>query len=488
MKVLFDCIVTQAPGKCSTTVQFITLAEMLLEIPDVFIYWPIPDRFDAEDMEALPQSDRIQYIPLPQSKDRMKEYNRVHKELDDIVSFNGPTWDWDVLVTVRSTMVSIMKTISLSPRQKSRFWTKRIVLIEDMMVLSKKPTVAQSVVDVQDRMTLEGYLAADKVLIPAYHETAWVMEIARKHLSAGSIKEIKDKIREVCHLNMPAYKLKSPKHKYNPDRKMNVAFVGRMEKASARLTSINAILRNQFIVNSGKVHPFICTVSDGPKGINTKAIEMRYPKRKEFHRICREEMDLAIFFTVDVELNMSMLEPISMGVPIIVKREKWSEAMVGEDYPFLVTGESQAFALISAFQKDYDKMYAVFAKWFKEWFVPTYEKRSSEDGMYKHLVDFILNGGPCDEECQRLLGSLGQNEIVRLMVEHGGDEFVMFDLIEKLGDTVLRTLADKVKEGDRDNRGLVWSTPWNDFRLALQQFYGYKDASVKVGHLIRSQA
>lgn len=46
------------------------------------------------------------------------------------------------------------------------------------------------------------------------------------------------------------------------------------------------------------------------------------------------------------------------------------------------------------------------------------------------------------------------------------------------------TLASKTRDNDRDHRGLVWATPWNDFRLALMKYYGYVDGSTTTGHLI----
>jgi len=481
MKVLFDCILTSAPSTCSTTIQFVTLANMLLQNPDVYIYWPVPDRVTAEEFEFYPQHERIAYIPIPQYKDRMKEYNRIHPVQENLLSFNGDAWDWDVLVTCRTTMVQLMRVLSISPRQKGKDWTKKIIIIEEMMVLSYKPTVAQSQPDVQDRLTIEGYLAADVVLIPAYHEKDWVMKVARQHFSPARQKDLMGRIREVCHLNMPERTLKT-EFKYDGSRKLNVAFVGRMEKTAARLETINGILSNQAIFNGNKVRTFICTVSDGSRHIDTDVVEVLHPKREQFWDICKKEMDVAVYFHVDVELNMSMLEPISFGVPAIVKRAPWSIGMLGPDYPFFVDTEVQAYGWVNAFKKDYDKHYALFAHWFETWFTPVYDHRVKEEGLYNHLLKEILSP---PEDAKDLLTTLANNEIVQLIAQHGGDEFVLFDLIDKLGETELRTLADKIEEGDRETRSLVFSTPWNEFRLALIHHFGYKDASVKTGHLIK---
>lgn len=430
-------------------------------------------------MEVLPKNDRIKYIPLYQSKDRMKEYNRIRPELEDLVSFNGQGWDWDVLVTVRSTQTAMLRVLCGSPRSEARMWSKRIILIEDMMILSEKPTVAQSACDVQDRLTVEGYLAADTVLIPAYHEKKWVMNSAKKHFSPSVLRDMDRKIREVCHLNMPKYELKT-KHRFKGGRKMGVAFVGRMERMAARLTSINEILSKQFIMHGNEVHPFICTISDSTKGVDESAVEIRRPNREEFHRIAKEEMDVAVYFFVDVELSMSMLEPVSMGVPAIVVDAPWSRAALGDDYPFYAKGETQAYAMVNMFRENYDAQYVKFAKWFKAWFIPTYDLRVKNDGLYKHLVEEIQYQYPDAEEN---LQTLKKNSIVKLLVEKGGQEFRMLDLIKSMKGTELDSLAAKVQDNDREKRNLVFSTPWNEFRLALKQFYGYEDASTDLGHL-----
>jgi hypothetical protein len=478
MKVLFDCVLTAKPSKCSTTVQFITLAKMLMEDPTKFVYWPIPDRLTEEEKEAYPKHERILYIPIHQYKDRMKEYNRINDRLENLLSFNGDTWDWDVVVTVRSTMVSMMKVLALSPRQKHRAWSKRVVLIEDMMVLSKKPTVALSHPEVQDRMTIEAYLAADAVLMPAYHQKNWVGEVARQYFSPSTVMRALRNVREVCHLNLPEFKLKTDL-KYKGDRPLGVCFTGRLERFGTRIGDVNEVMVKQFIADKEGLRLFVCTVTDGSIIFSKDIVEVLHPNRDEYWRICREEMDVAIVMSVDVELSASFLEMISFGVPLIVVKAPWSIAQFGDSYPFFIKNLSQAHAYISMFRKNYSEMYEQFMKWQKEWFVPTYTKRINEDGLYKWLM-YEINRTDLEGKDME---SLKNNAIVKLMNEKGGDEFVMFDLIDALGETDLETLAKKTEEGDRETRSLVFSTPWNEFRIALMGCYGWEDASVKTGHM-----
>jgi hypothetical protein len=485
MKVLFDCILTAVPGKCSSNAQFVVLAELLLKNEDTYIYWPLPDWVTAEEMLDYPVSDRIKYIPAPQSKDRMREYNRISPALEKMLAFDGSSWDWDVLVTVRTAQVPMMRVICTSPRAVGRRdWSKKIIVIEDMMILSLKPTVIQSNEPVQDRMTIEGYFAADIVLMPAYHQKAWVQSIAKQHFSAARVRELDGKIREVCHLRMDSYALKT-EHVYKGETKMNVAFVGRLERVNARLDTINEILSSQFIFHGPKVHPFICTVSpEGSPGeakIDLGAVDILRPNRKEFWQISKEKMDLAVFFHIDVELNMSMLEPLSFGVPVIVKKAPWSIGMLGNRYPFFVDNATQAYGFVNAFAEDYAKQYEIFSEWYTNWFLPTYERRVTEDSLYEHLLKEIYEPVP---DMHLKLGVSGRgNEVVKLLNKHGGEDLRILELIKQLGTTHLRTLAGKA--ANTKELGLIWAANWNDTRLALKTFYGFEDAGTDLGHLKR---
>ena len=82
------------------------------------------------------------------------------------------------------------------------------------------------------------------------------------------------------------------------------------------------------------------------------------------------------------------------------------------------------------------------------------------------------------------------NSFVADMLEAIGDasEVVLPELIEQMHKSgkVSKKMVDKLAEGDRDERGLVWSTAFNEYRVILEAFHGWTDASVKVGHLRRA--
>jgi len=485
MKVLFDCIVTAQPSKCSTTIQFVTLSGLLLDAdPDCYIYWPIPDRLTEEEKDFYPKSERILYIPIRQHKDRMREYLRLSDEMAGLISFYSPeTWDWDVLVTVRVPQITQMRAISSSTREPKLTWMRKIIAIEDMMVLSKKPTVGQSAPESQDRALITSYLDADVTLIPAYHEKAWVRQVASTYFSFSVQKTLNEKIREVCQLRLSQhdYGYKT-EHRYKGDRKLGVAFVGRLERFGTRIDMMNDLLKNQFILHNEKVRPFVCTVTDGDRFLDSEAIEVLHPPREEFWRIAREEMDVALAFSVDVELSLSKLEPVMFGVPLIAIKAPWSVGMLGEDYPFYVSGEQQAFGMINIFRENYDEMYEKFIKWYVEWFVPEYTRREEEDGMYNHLLAECLEA----EQRKLTVGPAAQtNRTIKALIKCAGDDFVMFDAINAGLHEDLNALAPKTTHKFAERAGLIWMTNWQPLRVGLKGYHGYRDASVKAGHLKR---
>lgn len=482
MKVLFDCIVTKDPiHKCSSTIMFIRAVTKMLENTDVFVYWPIPDW--VKDTSGLPVHERIVYFTVPQSKDRTREYNVIRPWLEEALSFSGPMWDWDVCVTSRTAQVPFMRVMSLSPRTKGRrTWSKRIILIEEMAILSLKPTVAKSNDDIQDRLTLEGYLAADYVLSPSYHEKGLALELARKHFSPARQKDMRDNIKEACALSTGVLALKAEPYKWSSDsdRKMVLVFAGRLELAAARLEVINGVFTNQFIMNGSRIEPKILSVSAvGSKGeaaFDQNAVEILHLDRDDFWKMALERMDLTMYFHVDGGLLMSIFEPVSFGVPAIVKDAPWSRSVFGDSYPFYAASEATAYGMVNMFLEDYDSMYDLFKKWQAEWFVPEYTRRITEDNLFDLLVQKTL-----EPQVPEGIDAMKGNAIVKMLVKHGGDDFVIFDVLEKHKEE-LRGLDVKLRESF-DERGLVWSTAWNDFRLGLKHFHGYEDASVKVGHM-----
>ena len=140
MKVLFDPIYTTLIDRCASAFKFKCLAHHLLsKYEDLYIYWVIPEGLREQETEWLIDSDRIRYIAHMCREDRYQEYFRLTEEMEHVIAYNGDYWDWDLLVTNRSTQLPIIGM--LSKKSKTRT-TKKILLLEDMPMMSFKGSVA----------------------------------------------------------------------------------------------------------------------------------------------------------------------------------------------------------------------------------------------------------------------------------------------------------------------------------------------------------
>lgn len=480
MKVFFDCVLTaKDPDKCSTTWQFIYMAEELLKDPDTYIYWGVPEKFFGDP--AYPVSPQIYYYPMEASPDRMKEYNRLQPEVLEHLSTLGVCWDWDVLVTVRASLVPQMRVVSTSIRSSHLAYLKKIIIIEDMMVSSKKPTVACSAPATQDRQLLGGYLSADATVIPAFHEKKWVRELALEYLSFAQTKVLLDKVHETSHVTLGLYDYGLKKQLYDANRKFNLAFVGRLEKTDSNLKYINKVFTNQYIMHSDKVNAFVCTVTSGTSVLELEAMEVRHPKREEFWDTCKNEMDLCIGYTVDTELNLSKLEPLLFGVPLIINKADWSVGMLGKDYPFFCNNETECYGWVDAFKENYEELYAIFSKWYEEWFIPTYLKREEEHGMYNFIFKEIKN---FREGYAKFPESQKDNQVVKALAEvDWGEGMTLFDAMQFADKEEVGAMRGKVQKYAFDEINLVWATDYNIYRTALIKYYGFEDAGVTAGTL-----
>ena len=182
-KILLDCVVTAAdPNKCSSNIQYLTFVKRTLDTrEDVFFYWLIPDWItDADFSATYPQDDRVKYFRVPQHKDRTKEYLTLGKALDHAVAFNGGLWDFDVLLTMRTGLVPMLKMLATSPRSFKQSWMKQVWLLELMVLMEFKKTVLTFEQVTQDMFTLAGYLAADRAYIDSQVDKPCIARRARE--------------------------------------------------------------------------------------------------------------------------------------------------------------------------------------------------------------------------------------------------------------------------------------------------------------------
>lgn len=496
MKILIDPIYSAKPSHCASALKAKRIVEDVLSKTDtVFFRWLIPDwDLPQEEMDWFPEHPNIEYVLYPYSKDRMKEYQALHKDLEEMIAFNGKYWDTDMLITMRTQQVPSMRIVMTSPRNYNQAYMKRVVVYEEMPVMSFKKTVAVSDRYVQDVATLAGYLSSDDVFITVKHEKDGIMQAAKKYLSPAMVMALKSKIKLYTPIDIASmgFHEKAKESRFvRKKRPFCIGFTERMGNSTTNLDNIYSMMVNHWILKGDKGFKAVfSTVSTGIKNPPPEFCEVVHPPREEFWRLLREEMDVVVTMTVEGGFSMSTVEPILFGVPSIAKRATWLESLFGEDYPFFVDNELQAYAMVKMFHDDYETMYAKF----HEWQQTTFKARFSAGGVYEHTLyelvwkNILLYQNNLSHDYRAEFPKKSENEIVKAVVNKvkGRKEFVLHDVLRELADDgVFRGMEQKL-EDTRDTKGLVWSTPWNEFRLALLNFHGWADASTEVGHFRRA--
>ena len=501
MKVLIDPIYSAKPSHCSSALKAKRIIEHTLDTmgrTDIFFRLLIPNSLmDTDTPEAqeelawFPKHPQVQLIGYPFSKDRMREYQKFGPELDSLVAFNGACWDNDVVVTMRTQQVPNMKIVMTSPRHRTLSWLKKVLVYEEMPVMSFKPTVGVSNAEVQDMATVFGYLAADKVFITIQHEKQGILETAFSFLAPRKTEELRRKIKVASPVRFDSFEEKAPQHRFRRGKRpFCLGFTGRMTPAMSRLETVYEVAEMNWILKGDQGFRMVfSTVTTGIKKPPPPFAEVMHLPREQFWALIRSELDLVICMDIDAGFGMSFFEPILFGTPMVVGDKPWSRALLGDKYPYFVRNMNEAYAVVGAFHDQYEKEYARFHHWqqteMKSIFSAggLYETNLYE-GMYAEWKDFE------SESLVRYRQEFPrkeQNDIVGQIVKKVGDrqEIVLHDVLRELAsDGVLQGLGRKLDWG-REDSGIIWATPWNDFRVNLKAFYGWVDASPRVGHLRR---
>jgi hypothetical protein len=487
MKILLDCILTSPqPSKCSTTIIYKTMVERILqEREDVFFYWLIPTWVSEEEKAWYPQSDRIQYIPTTQTKDRVREYLTLPRELYDALTFYGPNWDFDVLITGRAGLVPQMRLLMNGPRVANKYWVKEVWLIDVMPCLSYKETVPQMAADgIHDRWTLAGYQAADRVWNVSYYEPEKAKLLARKLLPPSQALDVAKKLRPAVTAQFDTFELKDPKFHYQKGGAFGLSFIGRMEKANG-IVDIHKVMEDAWILRGDNVKPIVCTVSQVIKEFDEEIIDVRFPPRDEFWRICREELHAFVVMERSGAISLSVLEPLMLGVPVICMRNDKMISLLGADYPFFADGPATIYGVFKALYDDYAGCYAKFAKWHKEKFQPLWKVRFKEDLVYPQLVDAIDDYEMKMQFRKEELVSLRDNETVKLIALHHQAGQTIYETVRHIGPKLMGVMVKKTHYDDHAARNLTFMSNWNSYRLGLKLFHGFRDASIELGHIER---
>ena len=488
-KILFDPIYSTQPDKCSSASKYRKIALQLLAArPDVFIYWPIPPWANEQAREWLPKSARIRYIEFASFKDRVREYQLFGRELELLVSFFGEFWDYDVLITMRTAQVPTMRVSMNSPRLHHMAWMKKVVLLEEMAILDFRKTVPVSAPAVQDALTVLGYLAADVSYITAQHVRHGILMAARDTYAPSKVRELDRKLRLVNPSILEQVETKPPAHRFKRgEEPFCLGFVGRMSNSTTRLPDVYDVMDKQWIMKGDKgFKVLISTVSTAVKLPPPDFVVMENNPRDKFWARLKQDMHLVISMSIDAEFSMGLIEPVLFGTPLVIVREDWTEGLLGKEYPFFVENKAQAYGMVKAWHDDYESLYARFLEWRETVFLARFApggpySANLYDDLLREVVSFDLDSAAIF--AAKHAGKKG-NEIARQVIEEGGDEFVLFDVIRKLAEKgVLRNnVEQKLSKDFATTTNTTFLTPWHELKMIFQSFSGYRDASVQVGH------
>jgi hypothetical protein len=498
MKILVDPIYSAKPSHCASAMKAKRIIEhtlVTMKREDIFFRVLVPKNLEQEEIDWFPKHPNVLLVEYPYNKDRMIEYQRFTLDYEDKVAFNGLFWDNDVVITMRTQQVPNIQITQSSVRQKAVTWLKKVLVYEEMPVMSFKPTVAVSNETVQDMATVLGYLTADKTFITIQHEKDGILDAARKFLAPRKVQELMGKIMVTSPVRIDKFEIKREKYRFvRGQRPFCLGFTGRMTNSMSRLETVYETAEKHWILKGDKGFRMVfSTVTKGIKMAPPEFCEVVHLPRDEFWKLIRSELDLVICMDTDAGFGMSFFEPILFGTPMIVADEPWSRALLGDKYPFYAKGMQEAYAFVGAFHDNYEKMHQAFSDWQQT----ELKARFSIGGQYQwNLYDALYAQietfeKQCLDRYSYECPNKKYNDIVLAVLAkvEGQQEFVLHEVLKDLADDgTLESLGRKLGWTRQSGPGIVWDTPWNDFRVILKVFYGWEDASPVPGHLRRAEA
>jgi hypothetical protein len=494
MKILVDPIHTNDPHFCVMNYKMQAMMRHILERrDDIFFYYLIPSKgFDGSEWDVdytkLLDHPNVKYLELPTCGDRMKEYLQLSPELREYLSIQGPCWDFDILVTARVPMVPIMrqwmnKISSLTKK------ARRVITVDDMPMLSFKLCVGQIHEDVQDRQTLSGYLAADGNYFISFWEKDASVALAKQHFSPAKVRELANKSYDCSPIlvhDLGIKKKKDIETLYRGDRPFTVGYTQRWEKVHRKTEDIVEIMRKHWVYRGQKTKMRFVVTSNSKQFGNFNFLEVYRAPREEFWRMMREEVDVILILTIDDDYSMSLIEPLTLGTPAIVKAAKYVKPTLGDDYPFIVTTDTEAYAMVKAFYDDYAGMYQKFVQWQRTTFT-----RLMNDRNLLYWPDMVLR------EIQETMGihsEFGKNQkdnpITEALVQDlPVDISIPTELQRAHKDGRIGKDLVKVADDRKDRVRITFNyDEWYRYKLDLVTRHGYVDASTTPGHLKKVEA
>ena len=470
MRILLDPIYSSRAPKCSSAFKFKMLAERILSsVEDAQVYWRIPDWTSEEDLEWFPKHERLHLLRSNHAKsNRVLEYTLVRNDLFQQTYAFGEFYDLDLVFTMRTGMVPSIK-MAMSQRRIDEK-SKRIVILEEMAIINSRKHISGAGGQIQDDLTILGYDTADVTLITAGHVRNDILVTARSVMPSSRCLGLSKKIKLVRPVDLMEFHTK-PKFHGGP---MEMLYTGRLNASTSNTKPSFKAFETAFVMAGDDTPDLtISTVTENLKVDIPEFADLQRNSRDDFHELLRDKADIAVYMTVDAEFSLTLIEPLCFGVPVLVTRRPWSEALIGKNYPFFVKGATDAYAYLKAWQESYDELYAQFL----EWRDGEFRERFSEGGAY---------GDSLYDEAMAVVHSMTEYKDgvkVPPMVEDlakeivPGEPFTMFQLMKSLHKKGLMDadLSEKAWKNDAVPAALKPNV--HGMRIALKKVTGAIDCA-----------
>lgn len=494
MKVFLDPITTAAVHKCSCHYKFQQImAHMLSVRDDVFFYYALPDSFPGfesasweVDESKLLQHPNIKYVRVPAFRDRYKEYVFPTESLQQTLLSCGVCWDIDVVITARTALVPFIRQW-INHMQAPRTWDTSVIVIDGFPQMQFKPYAFQLHPQSMAFQTILGYLSADASYVFTPYETKEILIEAKNLLSPAMQLRLKNVLRDAQPIKFDSIKTKEPsvlESVYKKEKPLTIGYVQRIENRRNYVEVFEA-MRAKWVLNkkSWPVECVVTTVSERVEGIDMSFISVTKATREQFYSMLDDRIDIILNMSADEGFSLSTMEPLVRGVPIILAREKWSLALVGDKYPFFVSNAAEAYALVKRFHNDYKAQYDIFAAWLRDTFKPEIERRN-ESSLYLSVEKDIQR----HQEAVAMrykAGGVSITEVAGIFAKNCGEEIHLREEAKALvKQKKLRLDMNSVEVPEAYVKtSLAFTSPLRNYRNDLIHHYGYRDASPEPGHL-----
>lgn len=467
MKILLVPTVTQRPRICSTMYLCWEIIENLIKVrDDVFFYLTYPGyAAEPEDMEYLSRySDRVTLIDMPGNTwDRVGEIYMTRYELHELLHpLNRKTWDIDVVVTSQIPVLKHLMVHSSRPESKRLPKHRLYIGLEEMACLPFRDTVPWHEHLYAD--TLMSYALSDGILMNNQWTKSAMRPVLKEVFSPSWQKRVLDRVHEVNPVKLQRLKVREGAYSGGD---FNVVFVGRIT-GTRNFGAVAELFRKQFSYSIGpnkdKVQFIISTNSESIGASNfgdLSFIDIQHNDRTKFHD-CLNQQHVAVNLSTVEDFSLSTYETLLSGCPIIVPDYQWT-TFLGPDYPFRVSGEIQAYAMLNRFIKDYSGTYQLFKEWEATWW-----KKCVEDPVVNTTTS------------EKLMQLIAQHEARHDELYTGYAEKIRSRLSGVVGPEVLNlndVVFAEVPPHDKVVRMPIGRLPTAQIYKIIASEWGYKDTN-----------